>query len=1109
MWIVRLALRRMYTFVVMSLVIALLGVMAIFRTSTDIFPDINIPVISVVWNYPGLSTTEMEQQITIFSEFSTSFAVANIKNIESQTINGVAVVKFYFHPGTDIAEAQAQITAVSQTVLGRMPPGTDPPLVMRFNASSVPILQLSVSSDTLTESQLYDFALYQIRQQLAVVQGTTLTLPYGGAPRQIMVDLNPQALLAYGLSAQDVNEAVSAQNLTLPTGTAKMGQVEYTVSLNSSPDAVATLNDIPIRQVNGATVYIRDVAQVRDGPAVQTSVVRRNGRPAVLVTILKNGDTSTLAIANQVKELLPTVQAAAPRGVKVELISDQSTFVSGAVHGVVVEGLIAASLTAILILLFLGSWRSTLIVATSIPLSIFVAIVTMSALGQTINLMTLGGLALAVGILVDDATVEIENVHRNLGLGKPLTRAILDGAQQIAVPAFVATLSISIVFLSVLFLDGVARYLFIPMGMAVAFSVMASYFLSRTVVPTMIKFLLKSEVEQLEASGPHSRTFHGNIFARTHRAFNRRFDRFRTSYVGGLNWALCHRAVVFIVFGILVGVTAVLVPFVGRDFFPSVDAGQIRMQVKAPPGTRIEETERYFTQVGDAVRRVIPEQDIELVLDNIGVPDRINLAVTESSTISSADGEILVSLSHDREGSTPEYVEELRAKLPREFPHMSFAFKPADMATQILNFGLPAPIDVQVTGLDREATYKAAREIEGRLRSVPGATDVYLHQIVDAPRLHVAVDRVRSLQVGLTQRDVANSVLVSLASSRIVTPNYWTDPNSGRNYPVAVQTPPFLVDSINQLQTTGLSVSGNEASQLLGDLATIERRTMPVVANHSNIQPTFNVRAAVQGTDLGTVGGALSAIVEEVRGKLPPGNGIVVRGQLESMDSAFWRLGLGLVFAVALVYFLIVVNFQSWLDPFIIITALPGAMVGIVWMLFLTETTFNVPSLMGAIMCVGVATSNSILMVTFANSQRLEEGKDAIAAALAAGQTRLRPVIMTALAMIIGMLPMSLGLGEGGEQNAPLGRAVIGGLIVATIATLFFVPVVYSILRRKQPEIEHDPDLEGAPAEPQPKPRAVYSAAWHGPGTPPGCPSASERSRKRGRAGEGNERIEG
>lgn len=1049
MWIVKLALRRPYTFTVLAIAIVLLGVLAVVSTPTDIFPNIDIPVISVVWLYPGLSTEDMEQQITIFSEFSTSFSVNNIRTIESTTLNGVSVLKIYFHEGVDVPAAMAQVTSVAQTIIRRMPPGTNPPLIMRYSASSVPILQLSLTSDTMSEAELYDYGIYRIRQQLSVVQGTTLPLPYGGKPRQIMVDLDPQALLANGLTPTDVNGAITAQNLTLPTGTARIGTREYTVSLNSSPEVIRALNDIPVRQVNGRTIFVRDVAHVHDGFAVQTNVVRKDGRRAVLLTILKNGDTSTLEIARRIKAMLPVIQAAAPPGLEIELLVDQSRFVAAAIESVLTEGLIAAALTATMILLFLGSWRSTLVVATSIPLSVLVALVALSGMGHTLNIMTLGGLALAVGILVDDATVEIENIHRNLAMGKPVVRAILDGAEQIAVPAFVATLSIAIVFVSVVFLTGPSKYLFTPMALAVGFAVMASYFLSRTVVPTMAQYLLPAEAATHAAEGPRAPASPG-LFGRIHRAFSRRFDRLRRRYVTVLALALHHRAIVFAVLGVAVASALALVPFVGREFFPRVDAGQLRLHVAAPAGTRLEETERRFAAVEEAIRRIIPEDEREAILDNIGVPNGINLGVTETSTISSADGEILVSLRHHRRRSTESYMKQIRTELPRLFPDLRFYFQPADIVSQILNFGLPAPIDVQVAGVNREATLAAARRIAARLRDLPGAVDVHLHQVLDAPRLHLEVDRVRAAQVGLTQRDVANNVLVALSSSTMVTPNFWTDPRTGINYPVAVQTPPHRIGSVHDLRLLPLVAPAGRHLQLLGDLAALDRRTTAVVATHSNIQPTFNVRADVQDIDLGRLSAGIGRIVAEERATLPPGSAVTIRGQVESMNSAFARLGIGLAVAAVLVYLLMVVNFQSWLDPFIIITALPGALTGIVWMLFVTQTTFNVPSLMGAITGIGVATANSILVVTFAND-RMRAGDDPTAAALAAGGTRLRPVLMTALAMIIGMLPMSLGLGEGGEQNAPLGRAVIGGLMIATVATLFVVPVVYSLLRRRPP----------------------------------------------------------
>ncbi len=868
------------------------------------------------------------------------------------------------------------------------------------------------------------------------------------------------ALRAHGLSPADVSSAISAQNLTLPTGAAKIGDREYRISLNSSPEAIAALNDIPLKTAGGHPIYIRDVAHVHDGYAVQTNIARRDGRRSVVLSVMKTGSASTTEVASRVKAMLPTIRASAPKGLEVELLSDQSTFVTRAIDGLVVEGVIAALLTATMILLFLGSFRSTVIVAVSIPLSVIVALLCMRALGATINVMTLGGLALAVGILVDDATVEIENIHRNLAMGKPLTRAILDGAQQIAVPAFVASLCISIVFVSVVFLDGPAKFIFLPMGMAVAFSVMASYVLSRTIVPTLVKYLLKDEDHH---DDPAKRGF----FSRIHHAFNDRFERFRAQYVVLLSWALSHRKTVFGTFIAAALAAGALVPFVGRDFFPTIDAGQVRLHVTAPPGTRIEETERWFSRVEDQIRAVVPESDRESILDQIGTPGGYNLSITDSSNVSSADGEILITLHHKRSRSTQDTVRILRETLPKQFPELSFYFQPADIVTQILNFGLPSPIDVQISGQNRAATLGIARELEADLRKVPGAVDVHLHQIVAAPRLHIEVDRLRATEVGLTERDVAGNLLLLVSSSSQTNPTFWTDGNTGNAYAVAIQVPEYRVDSVDAL--TNLSLPTSQGNQkLLVDIAAMQRKTTPVFVSHTNIQPTYNVRADVQDADLGKVTNSLDVLVNKYRAKLPPGATITVRGQAESMREGFTSLGIGLAFAALLVYALMVVNFQSWKLPFIILMALPGAAVGIVFALFATSTTFSIPSLMGAVMSIGVATANSILVVTFANEQR-EEGLSSVAAALEAGRVRLRPVMMTALAMLIGMLPMSLGLGEGGEQNAALGRAVIGGLVGATLATLVFVPVVYSVLAAKMRVAAHDPDLEepGRAAHPQ------------------------------------------
>jgi len=1064
MWIVRLALRRPYTFVVMGLAIVLLGVFAIVTTPTDIFPEIDIPVVSVIWNYGGLSTEEMAARITTYSEYTISSVVSDVRSIESQTYPGVSVIKIYFQPNVNVEAALAQVTAVSQTILRVMPPGAVPPFIVQYNASSVPIIQLALGGRTLSEAQLYDYGIYRIRQQIAPIQGITLPLPYGGKPRQVMVDLDPQALLAKSISAADVSSAVNLQNLTLPSGTVKLGPREYRVSLNSSPDAVAALNELPVKVVNGATVFVRDVAHVRDGFAVQTNIVRQNGRRSVLLTVIKKGGASTLTIVKQLKDLLPTIRASAPPGLEVKELFDQSLFVRAAITGVLTEGAIAACLTGVMILLFLGSWRSTLVVLTSIPLSILTSVAILSAVGHTLNVMTLGGLALAVGILVDDATVEIENIHRNLGLGKRLVQAILDGAQQIATPAFVSTLSICIVFVPVVFLTGPARYLFTPLAMAVVFAMLASYLLSRTIVPTLVRYLLATEAHGRAEAGAEP-----SLFARIHDGFQRRFERLRVTYVHALETALARRGRMLGAFVVVAVSGLALVPFVGRDFFPEVDTGQFRLHVRAPAGTRIEETEQVFADVEAAIRRLIPNDEIQLVIDNIGQPQPVNLGFTDSVTIGPADGEILVSLNPDRHHPTARWMKTLRETLPREFPGVTFFFQPADIVSQILNFGLPAPIDVQVTGYNQLATHGIALEVAARMARIPGAVDVHLHQVINTPSLLVNVDRSRAVQLGLTQRDVANNVLVSLSSSAVVTPNYWSDPRTGITYTVAVQTPQSRVDSVNTLMNTAVTPSGAGQPQLLSNLATLERREAPAVISHSNVQPVFDIYANVQDRDLGSVATAVYGIAAELRPKLPPGHTIAVRGQVESMSSAFTRLGLGLIFAVALVYLLMVVNFQSWLDPFIIISALPAGFCGIVWMLFVTQTTFSVPALMGAIMSVGVATANSILMVTFANDQMLE-GRDSRSAALAAGATRLRPVLMTALAMIIGMLPMSLGLGEGGEQNAPLGRAVIGGLAVATVATLFLVPLVYSVLRRRPPRQDFltdpaSPDGDATPTQ--------------------------------------------
>ena len=1065
MWIVRLALKRPYTFVVAAILIAVLGGVTISKMAKDIFPPIDIPVVSVIWQLQGLPPEEMERRVVTVCERAMTTTVNDIEHIESQSLNGVSVIKVYFQPGANINSAVAQVTAINETIVRILPPGMTPPLIVQYNASNVPVLQASVSGKKFSEQELFDFGLNFIRTRMATVQGASLPLPFGGKSKQIMVDLDPDAMVAKGISPQDVSNAISAQNLVLPGGTAKIGAQEYNVRLNSSPNEVDALNDFPIKEVNGAMVYVRDVAHVRDGAAVQQNIVRADGHRASLITVLKSGNASTLDVVKRVKEALPKIMATLPEGLHTDLLFDQSIFVQNAINGVLSEGLIAACLTALMILLFLGSWRSTLIVAVSIPLSILCSIITLNALGQTLNVMTLGGLALAVGILVDDATVEIENIHRNLAMGKPLRKAILDGAEQIAVPTLVSTLSICIVFVPVLFLSGAAKFLFAPLGMAVVFAMMASYVLSRTLIPTLVVYLLGKELH-LYTHHHEDGANYGLIWT-VHQAFNRRFEALRDHYHRALASALRRRGLVSVGFLVFCAASMLLLPFLGQDFFPQVDAGQFRLHVRAPAGTRLEETERVFGQVENTIKDVIPKHELKLVLDNIGLSmGGTNLAFSDSATVGPSDGEILVALEeHHR--PTRDYVAKLRKRLHDEFPDETFFYQPADIVSQILNFGLPSPIDVQVKGPRREQLYPFAKKIEAEIRGIPGAVDVHLHQVVATPELQINVDRTRAQQIGLTERDVANNILTSLTGSGQAAPNYWINPKNGVNYVVAVQTPQYRIDSVAALQRTPINPAGGKGNtQLLANLASVQHSTSMAVTNHYSVAPVFDVYANAQGRDLGGVANDIDRILNKYRKQMPRGTEIVMRGQVDSMRASFTGLGFGLLFAIMLVYFLMVVNFQSWLDPFIILMALPGALAGIVWMLFLTQTTLSVPSLMGAIMCVGVATANSILMVTFANEQR-EEGLDAHSAALAAGYTRLRPVLMTAAAMMIGMLPMSLGLGEGGEQNAPLGRAVIGGLLVATVATLFFVPVVYSALRQKEPEkLPTDEDLDRMEHEP-------------------------------------------
>jgi len=1086
MWIVQLALRRPYTFVVVSLLIAILGVSAIITMPVDIFPYIDIPVVSVVWQYTGMSPEEMEKRVLAYFERSMTTTVNDIEHIESQAYSGVSVTRVYFQPAAKIEVALSQITAIAQTLLRPLPPGITPPAIIKYDASSVPIIQLGLESQTMSEQELFDMGQNFIRTQLATIQGASVPLPYGGKFRSVMVDINPDQMFAKGLSATDVSAAFANQNLIFPAGTAKIGDKDYQIKLNNAPRLVDELNNLPLRVVNGATVYVRDVAQVRDGYSVQTSIVRTNGTRGALLTVMRSGKASTLAVVNDVKAAMPKILAGLPPALKVRQLFDQSLFVRAAINGVVREATMAAFLTGMMILLFLGSWRSTIIVCISIPLSILVSLIILNLLGQTTNVMTLGGLALAVGILVDDATVELENTHRNMAMRKPLVRAVLDGAQQIAAPAFVSTLSICIVFVPVLLLTGAAKYLFTPLAMAVVFAMMASYFLSRTLIPTMVHYMLKPEVK-LYALGEHAEAGTGLIW-RVHYLFNRRFEMMRSTYSGLLHWCLDHRAPVLVGFGLFVTGSLCLAPLVGRDFFPTVDSGAMRLHAQAPAGTRLEKTEMIFADIENEIRQVVPPREIENIIDNIGIPNGgFNLAFGDSPTLGTSDGDILISLKPEEHGPTPEYIVRLRQRLHEKFPDVVFFFEAANITNQILNFGLPAPIDVQVVGRNVAANYPIAQQIAAQLAKIPGAADVHIHQIVDYPEFDIDVDRSKASQVGLTQRDVATSLLISLSSSGQIAPTQFLDWKTGVSYNVAVQTPQYRNDSLDAVlrtpisapftavnsntatslagssNVTGIGAGPSQASlaygnpgsssggpQLLSNLVGVSRSVAPAIINHYNVQPVYDVYANVDRRDLGSVGAAVEKVVQQFIPKLPRGSSIEVRGQIRTMESSFYRLGLGMIFAVVLVYLLMAVNFQSWLDPFIILMALPGALAGIVWMLFITQTTFSVPSLMGSIMCIGVATANSILMVVFANDERVE-GLDARSAALSAGHTRIRPVIMTASAMIIGMLPMALGLGEGGEQNAPLGRAVIGGLLLATITTLFVVPLVYSMLRKNPP----------------------------------------------------------
>jgi multidrug efflux pump subunit AcrB len=1044
MWIVRLALRRPYTFVVCSILVLMLGIYVILVTPKDIFPNIDIPVVSVLWSYEGLSAPEMANRIVFSSERSATTTVNDIDHIESQSLNGRALVKLFFHPGVKIDMAVAQVTAISQTILRGLPPGTTPPLVIVYTASSVPILQVGLSGRGMSEQQLFDLGVNTIRTRLVTVPGVAIPWPYGGKQRQVQVDLDFPALQAKGLSPVDVVNALGNQNLILPAGTTKIGPFEYNVELNGSPETVAELNDMPIKTWNGATIYIRDVAHVRDGFPPQTNIARVNGQRASLLTVLKAGSYSTLDIVSGVKNMLPSIAREVPPNLEMHPLADQSLFVRAAIGGVVREALIAACLTGLMILVFLGSWRSTLIIAISIPLSILTSIIVISALGETINIMTLGGMALAVGILVDDATVEIENINRNLALGKETEQAILDGAQQIAVPAFVSTLSICIVFVPMFFLGGVARYLFVPLAEAVVFAMLASYLLSRTLVPTMAKFLLRGHVHEERLYDTAGK----NWLWRQQIRFEVGFEGLRARYHNLLDACIASKRTFALGFLGFCVASFALLPWLGEDFFPAVDSGQFKLHMRAHTGTRIEETANLCDQVEDAIRQMIPPGEIDSVIDNIGLPySSINLSYSNSAPIGPADADVLVTLKPGH-GPTDEYVHDLRLRLNTRFPGVTFSFLPADIVSQILNFGLPAPIDVQVVGFNLDANRAFADQLLDRIKRIPGTVDLRVHQAFDAPKLDVNVDRTLASNVGYTQHDAASDLLISLSGSFQTAPTFWLDPRNGVSYNVTAQAPQYRVQSLQDLKNIPLAGTGRSRPEILASLAAIHRGQEMGVVSHYDIAPVIDIFGSVQGRDLGGVSREISRIVDEAQKELKSnprlrGTRLIVRGQIRTMWSSFQGLLGGLVFSIVLVYLLIVINFQSWLDPMIIISALPAALAGIVWMLFVSETTISVPALTGAIMCMGVATANSILVISFAKEQ-LRAGHTADDAALQAGYTRFRPVIMTALAMIIGMFPMAIGMGEGGEQNAPLGRAVIGGLVFATISTLFFVPVLFS-----------------------------------------------------------------
>ncbi|HXP68545.1 MAG TPA: efflux RND transporter permease subunit [Candidatus Dormibacteraeota bacterium] len=1049
MWLVRVALRRPYTFVIVGLLILIAGLTAIVTTPIDILPQINIPIVSVIWTYNGLDADNMSKRIVGICERAMSTTVNNIQHIESQSYSGVGVIKIYFQPSVQIDLAIAQVTALSQSVLRQMPPGILPPQILKYDASSVPIIQLSLGGKGLSQSQLYDLGQNFIRGQLATIEGASVPLPYGGEQRAIMVDAEPTALAAKHLTGSDISAALNAQNLIMPSGTEKIGDREYIIGTNSSPSSIAELNNMPIRSTNGSIITMKDVAWIHDGSTPQTSLVKENGTPGALLTVIKNGSFSTLTIVSQVKAAIPRIKAGLPSSLTITPIFDQSVIVRGSVLDVVQEATTAAILTALMILVFLGSWRSTLIVCTSIPLAILFSLSVLAALGYTINVMSLGGLALAVGILVDDATVEIENTHRNLAEGnKPLGAAILDSAQQVAVPALVSTMCICIVFVPVTLLSGAAKFLFTPLALAVVLAMIASYLLSRTLVATMMHFLLPAEVSLYQggSESPTSRSF----IWRFHLRFEHYFEKFQKRYRSLLEWALAHRTGVVVGFAIISLASLPLVFVLGENFFPYVDSGQMEFHVRPPTGTRIEVANEIFARIDAEVRRVIPKNEVAMIVDNIGLPPGgVNLAFTATDATSNGDGDVLVALS-PKHRPTQEWMRILRSDLAEKFPQETFFFEPADITNQTLNFGLPAPIDVQVQGKDAAETYRIAVGLKDKIKNIPGAVDVFIQQAVNTPEIDINIDRLRAQQLGLTQRDVASDLLLALSGSGQTAPNFWMDPKTGVEYPVLVQTPTYRLNDLGSLGRTSITAPSTNQDQILRDVSETSRTVSPLTVSHYNNQPVMDVFASTSQRDLGGVSRDIDKIIKAASKDLPPGTRIVMSGQVVTMNSSFFHLGIGVVAAVLFVYLLMALNFQSWADPFIILTALPGAFAGILWMLYVTQTTFSVPSLMGGLMTIGVATANSILVVTFCNDLR-SSGKSSIESALEAGVTRLRPVCMTALAMIIGMFPMALALGSGGEQNAPIGRAVIGGLLFASLGTLIIVPVTYSLIRKEAP----------------------------------------------------------